>query len=467
MKDFDTYTGTLRYNNINFTFVFDKRELKLIPPDDKKKEVESWFWKKMSEGIYTWGNPVYINETLYGISNETFKKIIFIPARREVSRYNSVIIIDVEFYIINKYDRDEIDRISFNGPEITQIFPTNIAIDKIERDDSGKMNIKTKSFLDITTEKEIFKIQNKELKIYFGISKKSSLKTGDAPIILNSAMYIEFEPTNDFEFIRKIISVSKTLIQYLCYRKNISFSNIELSAPAKNGLHEVFANIFETFQNKYIVDEYSSTKKYCIQYEYVKGSIGKILNDIASNKIYIKHIPETYELGRSKNAGDFVMITAGFEWEFKRNYRNGIRKSNTTKEAEEKVNEIIQDAIDKNVGKVKKKLKFIKRFVNFNSLEDKIKEYGNDYNEISDIFGKRLYSINNEILNYNDMGKRLAEQRNHFAHGDIDKEFIGLSLLDLIYLEYIIYIMQLKYYKVDIYNIKRAINDLFGCNIAL
>ena len=70
-------------------------------------------------------------------------------------------------------------------------------------------------------------------------------------------------------------------------------------------------------------------------------------------------------------------------------------------------------------------------------------------------------------MNYKEMGKRLSDQRNHFAHGDIDKEFIGLSLLDLVYLEYIIYIMQLKFYGVDDNNIKKAINDLFGCNIAL
>ena len=112
-------------------------------------------------------------------------------------------------------------------------------------------------------------------------------------------------------------------------------------------------------------------------------------------------------------------------------------------------------------------MKFLKKLIKSDSLESKIITYGNDYSEISDIFGSHLYNINNETLNYKDMGKRLSDQRNHFAHGDIDKEFIGLSLLDLVYLEYVIYIMQLKFYGVDNNNIKKAINDLFGCNIAL
>ena len=62
------------------------------------------------------------------------------------------------------------------------------------------------------------------------------------------------------------------------------------------------------------------------------------------------------------------------------------------------------------------------------------------------------------------MGQRLASQRNHFAHGDLDKDFIGYSLLDLIYMQYIVYAMQLRYYGVSDQNIRRAINELFGLN---
>ena len=63
------------------------------------------------------------------------------------------------------------------------------------------------------------------------------------------------------------------------------------------------------------------------------------------------------------------------------------------------------------------------------------------------------------------MGQRLSEQRNHFAHGDLDKDFIGLSLLDLMFMENVIYAMQLKCYDVDDKAIQRAIKDLFRYNI--
>ena len=65
------------------------------------------------------------------------------------------------------------------------------------------------------------------------------------------------------------------------------------------------------------------------------------------------------------------------------------------------------------------------------------------------------------------MGQRLADQRNHFAHGDLDKDFIGLSLLDVIYLEYVVYAMQLKHYGVRDVEIQKSINELFRLSIAI
>ena len=75
--------------------------------------------------------------------------------------------------------------------------------------------------------------------------------------------------------------------------------------------------------------------------------------------------------------------------------------------------------------------------------------------------------LNGKELNYKDMGKRISDQRNNFAHGNLDKEFIGLSLLDLIYLQFIIYIMQLKFYEIEDEKIKKCINELFARNLSL
>lgn len=466
MNEYNTYTGRLEYKDIKFTFIFDKKTLKLIPPEDKKHEIEYWFLKEIEKGTYTLGDPVYIHDIIYGIANETNQKIIFIPAYNDVSRINSTLIVDIEYYIISKYNREEIDRIAIKGPEITHIFPTTIALDKMNWKENGIINLSTKSFNETTTEKENFYIDNKKLSIYFGISISSNYKTGESPINLNSTMFIEFEPTNNYQFIVEILNVAKQFIQYLCYRKNITFSSIEISAPTPKGLHETFANLYQTQENS-IIEEDPLKKEKFIKYEYLKGNIGKIITDIASKQIYIEHIPESYELGRHIDASRFVMITAGFEWEFKRNYPNGIEKSTKTIEVEEKVTTIINNLIEEHTGKTKEIFKYLKKLISVDNLKSKIIKYGCDYGNISDDFGQHLYKLNNEELKYNEMGERLANQRNHFAHGDIDKEFIGLSLLDLIYLEYIVYIIQLKFYDIENDKIKLAINDLFSCHLVL
>lgn len=61
----------------------------------------------------------------------------------------------------------------------------------------------------------------------------------------------------------------------------------------------------------------------------------------------------------------------------------------------------------------------------------------------------------------------MSSQRNNFAHGNLDKEFVGLSLLDLVVLEIVLYAMQLKYYGLEGIKIKKEINELFHKNFII
>ena len=465
MKELEIYTGNLKYKDIEFTFVFDKNKLKLIPPKEEKRNVELWFMKKIENGAYTIGDPFYIEENLVGMCNETGNKITFVPSTTNVGRHNSVLIVDIKYYIINKLSEEMIDRIAINGPEINYIYPTTIAVNKLKWGEDGTFGVDTKPFRETTSEKEMFRIDDKEVYMYFGVSISSSYKIGEAPLNINSTLFLEFESTDNYEFIINLLELSKKFIQYLCYRRNVVFTKIELSAPTDKGLHQHFATLYKGESNEDGVELYPLEKGKFIKYEYVKGAVGKIMEDISTKSIYFEHIPDTYESGRRINAGRFVMITAGFEWEFKRNYPEGIKKSKKRLTAEKDATDTLDNLIETNSGKLKTIFKFLKRLIKSDSLESSIVQYGKDYGEFSNIFGNHLYSLNGETLNYTEMGTRLSKQRNHFAHGDIDQEFIGLSLLDLIYLEYIIYIMQLKYYGVEIEQIQKAINELFRCNI--
>lgn len=55
--------------------------------------------------------------------------------------------------------------------------------------------------------------------------------------------------------------------------------------------------------------------------------------------------------------------------------------------------------------------------------------------------------------------------RCNFAHGNLDKEFINESLLDVVFLEQIVLAMQLQYFGIDEVETKKIINEVFCHNL--
>ena len=283
---------------------------------------------------------------------------------------------------------------------------------------------------------------------------------------LYTTMSFWFEPTEDYSFIARLWFVAKEFLQFMCYRKNVFLPVANLSAPAGEGRPRTFA-AFNMLGETGDGELETLKKGRYIKLTYLSSTEGRILNDISSRLLYTRHIPDTYASGCSINAARFVMITAAFEWEFKRLYPDGVTKSEKVLAVEAKATEELQKLVDNNTGDLKTKYKFLQKFIKSNSLQSEVVHAGNGLGEIVDPFGKMLYSLNDTELLYSEMGKRLADQRNNFAHGNLDIDFIDKSLLDLIYIERIVYAMQLKYYGVDDKNIQNAINELFRCGLSL
>lgn len=464
------YTGFLTYKDITFHFIFDKMELRLIPPKDKEREVHKWFLKSLGNGKYSIDfNPRYIEDPFFtGKSYETNQTLIFIiDKNKQVGISNSALFVAVTAYAILKYDRNIMDRISFHSPELDCIYPINEALDTAQWTEDGVLSLTTKNFDSTTTEKQCFSVDKKNINVRFGVSRTISTKVGEPPLSLHSSMVFEFEPTSDYTFIYRLWRIAKSFIQYLCYRKNIFLPSANIAAPYADGKHEDFATFYVVNETEKAEESDTLTSGRYIKYSSIAGNEGKILSDIASDMIYLRHLPESYESGEYINAARFVMITAAFEWEFHRNYPDGIKKKETTTTAEREVTQKIDELISNSGGKKRSIYKFLKKLIKSNSLQSEIEQIGKDYSSIIDLFGKHLYSINGETLKYSEMGWRLGEQRNHFAHGDLDENFIGPSLLDLMYLEYIVYAIQLKSYDILDKNIKEAINDLFHCGMII
>lgn len=469
VTDLDLYTGELQYQGIEFSFVFDGNELRLIPPKDKRHYIETeWLMTSLANGVYIPGKTLLMEETyLLGKCNENGNTLIFLPKQSsEIGYYNSVLFVEILAYINCKLERDFIDRITFSGPELNCIHPVTNAfsytLDQHAFSNSGVFTLTTLDFDSTTTQKQPFMVDDVEVNVQFCVSRSISKKIDSSPVSLNSSMLFEFAPTNNYSFILKLWFIAKQFIQFLCYRKNVFLPTAELYSPYKDGKHEKFATL-------HILNEFGDSepetlsKGRYIKQQYISGYEGKILSDIANHMLYTRHFPDTYKAGRHIDAARFVMITAAFEWEFHRAYPDGVPRKPSKIKIETTATNAIEKLIDSSTGKLKEKYKFLKKLIKSDSLQTEIIQVGKDFDAIVGGFGEYLYQLNGKQLTYSEMGQRLADQRNHFAHGDLDQDFIGLSLLDLIYTEYIIYAMQLSFYGVETENIQHIISELFHC----
>ena len=471
MEDLNIYSGKLTYKDICFDFVYDKQELRLIPPTDKKREIWNWKMKELSPGVFTMGEPLTIDsQYLEGTINETTQNVIFITRQgSSIGSYNFVLIIEIAAVILFSTEKKLVNRIAFAGPEINAIHSVGNAFSLVhdeEQSKKGIISIQTAEYEKTTTEKRSFIVDDKEVDVHFGVGRRVSMGVKDTPLKLTSTMIFEFEPTDNYGFIFRLYNIAKLFVQYLCYRRNIVFDAVELSALTDNGQYHTCAKMQVLDSISQCEEKPIKDGRY-IKQQYIEGFEGEILSDIASDMIYTRHLPDTFEAGKHINAARFVMITAAFEWEFRRIFPEGVKKKAGKIKAEEQAKHVLQELIDNSTGELKGIYKYMQKNIGSSPLSGKITFVGKNIAEIIDMFGKYLYSLNGEELNYSEMGERLSQQRNNYAHGNLDKDFVGLSLLDLIFLEIVLYAMQLKYYGLEDIKIKKAINELFYKNIVI
>lgn len=82
----------------------------------------------------------------------------------------------------------------------------------------------------------------------------------------------------------RIKSYCKEFIQFLCNRRNISFTKIQLSSKESNaGQYVEIGEDIEIEMKPLKEWKIYSTK-------YIAGYEGKILNDIAENNLYLRHL---------------------------------------------------------------------------------------------------------------------------------------------------------------------------------
>lgn len=464
-------TGSMEYKGIDFTFTFNRESLHLIPPADKKDEIRmKWFMTEIAEGMYTFGPAPKVEAPfLIGACNETGRTLIFIPAEGTlISNQNSVLAISIAAYIECGISAPAVTKITFTSPELDYIAPISQRyigfVTPRGGQTKGILNILSDDCSESLTEKRAFIVDGIDVQVSFGISKTFSNIVGQAPLAIHSAMMMEFAPTRDYTFLLRLWSVAKEFIQYMCYRRNVFLPSAVLSSTADNRVSYNSATLYvvnETGDNEPEV----LRKKQYISLSHIFGYEHLILNDIAAHTLYTQHVPDTHASSKRINAARVIMTTAAFEREFSRIYPAGIKKSETLLKAEQEASVQLQTLISNSSGKLKSVYKHMQSLPKSSQLQAEIIQAGKDFRKILAIFGRQLYTLKDADVPYPDIGERLANLRNHYAFGNLDIELSESTLLDMSYLERIIYVMQLAFFGMESKSIQQAVNELFGCGL--
>ena len=105
-----------------------------------------------------------------GKCNEGHDIILFPVKGRTIGQINDVLIIGILAYVWKRIGCSTINRIDFKSPEIDCIHPAKNAIASTQWSDTGEYKVETRPFSETTTEKQKFKVDGKDVMVYFDIS---------------------------------------------------------------------------------------------------------------------------------------------------------------------------------------------------------------------------------------------------------------------------------------------------------
>ena len=469
----ETYAGELSYRNIMFQFVYKQGELRLYPDENDREVIwREWLMKEVSPGVYVDGEPPRMEEPfLEGRCHELQGGIVFLTQIGSSIRYvNCNLFISVRFIIKRNLRFELASRLTLSGVCIDYVHPVNRAwkseFDCDEMKASGVISITTSDF-DSTTSKRIkIEVGGKEVIAYFSVGWTMSHNIENPPITLSSILSFEFEETSDYSFLLELWYQAKRFLGFMTNQSEVGPLIGRLGHRVGEGKYRSFAEM-EVAEQSIEFDTAHLSKGRYLALDKLERNEEKLFQDIANNAIYLRHLPHTNKDKHLIDASRFVLVTAAFEWEFQRLYPDGVPKRDSRLEGEKQALEIIDREIKSSTGEIKQALKRAKLSIGFTNLQSKVVHAAKQFGPVIDVFGKRLYDLNGEEFDYSKIGERLAEQRNNFAHGNIDKDFEGAAILDLVYLGYLVLAMQLRHFDISDKGIQKAINDQFGMHIAV
>lgn len=373
----------------------------------------------------------------------------------------------LDSYTIFKKDESSFDTLRINSEELNWFYNVNNAYKYDEIVNTGQILFELVPLKDLKKSFE-FNLGDELVSAELNIIKKISTPS-TSPIELATALYLSFKETTDYSKIHKLINVTSNFLKFVTYRRNISVSHVILiKTDEKTGNLIPVGEFYPNREEPNFIEKEKTLKKVLIDLPIIEKNIGALFNKIQNNMIYLTHIPENSVEKSTMTPARFVMITAGFEWQFRKSYEELNIESEKEKKRNEGLKEVLaflDQKIEESTGAKRKYFKGLKdRTRNTDmGLSPKINWALNEFKDVLDLFINHIYKLNHyEDVKYSDIGDRIQNRRNDYAHGNIDKKLKREVLIDLTVLEWLYYAMVLSSIGMSRENIKAAIDKLFS-----
>lgn len=441
--------GTLDYQNEKYIFSIEGSLLCMERMDDLGRNCFDPSWLV--------NPPSFEDDYLEGINAENGKVLFIMPAPGSAGFKGTKIRVRINYYF-ELTQKSEYDSISIHCDELNYFYDMRQAIERQNMKDNGQTTLLIKDFSATTSESEVFSFHGKQIKLYFTIYRALHFQRTE-PVSLESWINFTFDSTSDLSLAVDLCRLTIQFLAFVCNRKSIGVLSVTLYKNKRSKVGTVF------FPNRVITQEPRDiVKDRLLSYDGIQGHVGMLFQDIANDNIYLRHIPLNYQMSTITDYAKFILTTAAIEWVFTNLYPNGVKHSPKTVKAINTVRTVLENQISQSKGKEKDLYKFFSKILQSESLSQKIVQIGKDNDEICKIIGLPLYRINDceSEFQYSRIGKRIETQRNDFAHGNIKKDFEGLSVLDLLFLERVLYLLQLKRYCGDTTVLVAQVKKLFG-----
>lgn len=378
----------------------------------------------------------------------------------------------VKSYLISDDVNLMYDTLEIQADELNYFYPESKAFLFNEELDTIFINTSEE-----TTERFSFDFKEDHIKAQLGVITNVHLGTA-TPLSASTSLNLKFSEKNELSFAEDLTLLIRRFLMFVTFRRNINCTKLLLKrrTEADNPNVVSVGKFFVNFHENLVIETDKKVKQQIIDYPLIKDHLSSLLMNLANEKVYMSHLPETMKAARLITPARYIMVTAGFEWEFSRSLEDKLTHNIDTKYRKEiqEISDFFEQKIQETTSKSKRFYKQMKKRAlggvgQAHTLEQRLTFAFEEFDEVLNGFIKNIFFYNGVEFdsNYSELAERIAKRRNAVGHGNIEQTAHRWHGIDMLILEWLSYAMLLRSIGMDEHKIKVSINELFRRGVAL